>query len=167
MSYAIHIHNERGYPLDESRLRQAVAAVLDMHELEADCGLSLSIEDDEAVQALNRQHRHTDAPTDVLSFPFEDDLPEEMAAMRGPYWGDLVIAYPYVAAQAARLGHDLGDSLALLAVHGTLHLLGYDHDSPASRAEMWEAQAEALASLGIDLALVPTLEDAPGGPDHA
>lgn len=165
MSYAIHIHNEHGYPLDESRLRQAIAAVLDMHELDADCGLSLSFEDDETVQALNRQHRHTDSPTDVLSFPFEDDLPEEMAGLHGPYWGDLVIAYPYASAQAARLGHDLSDSLALLAIHGTLHLLGYDHDTPDKRADMWEAQAEALAVLGIDAAIVPALEDLEGGGD--
>jgi len=167
MSYAIHIHNQHAYPLDEDHLRAAIAATLDLHELDAECGLSLSLEDDEAVQALNRQHRQTDAPTDVLSFPFEDDLPQEMAALRGPYWGDLVIAYPYAAAQAARLGHPLRDSLALLAVHGTLHLLGYDHDTPANRAEMWQAQAEALAELGIGGDIVPALEMPTQEDDHA
>ena len=63
-------------------------------------------------------------------------------------------------AQAASLGHDASDSLTLLVAHGTLHLLGYDHDTPERRAEMWAAQERALTALGISLALVPGLEDA-------
>ncbi len=51
------------------------------------------------------------------------------------------------------------DSLALLIVHGTLHLLGYDHDTPENRAEMWQQQAIALQTLDIDESIVPTLED--------
>ncbi|MFN8564627.1 MAG: rRNA maturation RNase YbeY [Anaerolineae bacterium] len=75
------------------------------------------------------------------------------------YLGDLVIAYPYAAAQAQREGHALDDSLALLVVHGTLHLLGYDHDTPEHRAHMWAAQELALLALGISPEIVPALEN--------
>ncbi|MEO1646460.1 MAG: rRNA maturation RNase YbeY, partial [Chloroflexota bacterium] len=76
---------------------------------------------------------------------------------------DLIIAFPYTQAQAKRLGHDINDTLALLVIHGTLHLLGYDHDTPENRAEMWSVQANTLSAMGISDAIVPALEDA----DHA
>jgi len=69
-----------------------------------------------------------------------------------------VIAYPYASAQAAREGHKLDDSLALLVVHGTLHLLGYDHDTQMRKVEMWEKQETALIALGISPEIVPALE---------
>jgi probable rRNA maturation factor len=69
-----------------------------------------------------------------------------------------VIAFPYASAQAAREGHHLGDSLSLLVVHGTLHLIGYDHDTPAARAAMWAAQEAALRALDVPLEIVPALE---------
>jgi probable rRNA maturation factor len=74
------------------------------------------------------------------------------------YLGDLVIAYPYAQAQAQREGHDMMHSLLLLVVHGTLHLLGYDHDTVSNRAAMWAAQDRVLAALGVPLAIVPSLE---------
>ena len=74
------------------------------------------------------------------------------------YLGDLIIAYPYAQAQAVREAQDLMQSLALLVVHGTLHLLGYDHDSPAGREAMWSAQDQALRSLDLPLSLVPSYE---------
>jgi probable rRNA maturation factor len=109
---------------------------------------------------VNRQFRGIDAPTDVLSFP-ADEPPIEIDD-EPPYLGDLIIAYPYASEQAARQGHTLSDSLSLLVVHGTLHLLGYDHDTPEHRAEMWAAQDAALTALGISTAIVPALE----GGDH-
>ena len=84
-------------------------------------------------------------------------------ADEAPYLGDLVIAYPYASAQATGLGHPLADSLALLVVHGTLHLLGYDHDTTESRAAMWAAQARALTTLNISPEIVPSLEDSAHG----
>jgi len=75
-----------------------------------------------------------------------------------PYLGDLIIAYPYALAQAQREGHDAMQSFSLLVVHGTLHLLGYDHDTLENRAEMWAAQETALMALGISTAIVPSLE---------
>ncbi|MEP7291433.1 MAG: rRNA maturation RNase YbeY [Chloroflexota bacterium] len=150
----IEIVNEAGYDLDEARLQAAAALVLSRHEGESDGDITIAISDDQNVADLNRQYRGVDAPTDVLSFPMDSALPNDTH-----YLGDLMIAYPYASAQAEREGHALNDSLTLLVVHGTLHLLGYDHDTPEHRAEMWAAQESALVALGIPIEIVPALEN--------
>ncbi|MGJ3240666.1 MAG: rRNA maturation RNase YbeY [Anaerolineae bacterium] len=158
----IDIQNPQGITLDEDQIRQAILVVLARHPQAQTASVTVVIADDEVVQTLNRQHRGVDTPTDVLSFP-ADPLPPELAELEGLYLGDLVIAYPYASAQAKRLHHSLNDTLALLVVHGTLHLLGYDHDTRSNRAQMWAEQSHALEALNIDTAIVPALEDA----DHA
>lgn len=162
MRFHIDIQNDNHFPLTPSRLEKAVLTVLNAHELEAETSMTVVISTDEAVHALNKSHRGVDAPTDVLSFP-ADTLPQEIAEDVGEYLGDLIIAYPYSREQARREAFDLDDMLDLLVIHGTLHLLGYDHDTPENRAEMWESQATALDALGINQAIVPSLE----GSDHA
>lgn len=156
MSYQINIQNDKSYPIDAERLIQAIQTVLNAHEVSADTGLTVVVTDNDEVQSLNEQHRGISAPTDVLSFP-ADPLPEEIAD-EVVYIGDLIIAYPYASAQAEREKHAFSDSLALLVIHGTLHLLGYDHDTPENRADMWSAQADALDKMNIDSSIVPALE---------
>jgi probable rRNA maturation factor len=106
-----------------------------------------------------------DAPTDILSFPAEPlpDLPPELADLNDepPYLGDLIIAYPYTRRQAEDSGHALEDELVLLVIHGTLHLLGYDHDTPDNEERMWSAQAELLAEAGVSIQ-VPRFTDRDG-----
>ncbi|NWF68670.1 MAG: rRNA maturation RNase YbeY [Chloroflexi bacterium] len=156
MNFTIDIQNDAGYALDAARLIAAAQTVLRQQQAAPESTLTVVVTDDEAVAALNRQYRGVDSATDVLSF--RADAPPIAIEDEPPYLGDLLIAYPYASAQAARLEHELGDSLALLVIHGTLHLLGYDHDTPARRAEMWQAQEAALRELGISSALVPALE---------
>lgn len=157
MTGDIIVQNESGYRLDAASLRRAAATVIVQQGAPADAGLTIVVTDDDAVQALNHQYRDVDAPTDVLSFPA--DAPPVGVGGEPPYLGDLVVAYPYATAQAAREGHDLMSSLSLLVVHGTLHLLGYDHDTLVRRAEMWAAQDRALAALNSSLDIVPALEN--------
>jgi probable rRNA maturation factor len=88
--------------------------------------------------------------TDFDEADLEDEAlegPEE--AYEAPYLGDLIVAYPYTARQAAKAGHTLADEFTLLVVHGTLHLLGYDHDTAENQDRMWAKQAELLAALGV------------------
>ncbi|MBI5671310.1 MAG: rRNA maturation RNase YbeY [Chloroflexi bacterium] len=157
MAFHVDIQNQGNYLLNDSRLQAAATTVLAQHNALPDTGLSVVIADDKFVAGLNRQFRGVDAPTDVLSFPA--DAPPVKEDDEPPYLGDLIIAYPYAAAQAEREGHPLDDSLALLVVHGTLHLLGYDHDTPENGARMWAAQEAALTALNIPLAYVPALEE--------
>ena len=157
MTFEIEVQNDHKFEIDENRLQAAAQAVLVQQEVDFGSAMTIVITTDEAVQALNLQHRQIDAPTDVLSFP-SDPLPEELADDEAPYLGDVVIAYPYASAQADRESHSLKETLSLLVVHGTLHLLGFDHDTPENRAEMWEAQLVCLKTLGVDVSIVPTLE---------
>ena len=157
MTGDIAVQNEAGYLIDQSRLCEAVGIVTDQQGAPADASLTIVLTDDAAVQALNRQYRGLDAPTDILSFPAEalpPGLDEE-----APYLGDLVVAYPYAMAQAEREGHPRMDSLSLLVIHGALHLLGFDHDTLTNRAVMWAAQDKALTAMNISLDIVPALEN--------
>jgi probable rRNA maturation factor len=119
--------------------------------------LTVVITTDEAIQALNRDYRGVDAPTDVLSFASQDAgapddptlvLPPEVAAELADYLGDLIIAYPYAERQAAHFQNPVAAELRLLVVHGVLHLLGYDHATPAEEAAMWARQEAVLAHFG-------------------
>lgn len=119
--------------------------------------LTLVITGDTAVADLNRAYLGVDGPTDVLSFPAQepaDGLAASPAAsfISAPemanYLGDIIIALPYTRRQAAELGRSLRDELRLLAVHGALHLLGYDHAERAEATEMWARQDAILAGVG-------------------
>jgi probable rRNA maturation factor len=158
MPLAIDVQNDHEYPVEAARLVGAAELTLRQQGAEVDAGLSVVLMDDEQVRELNQHFRGIDAPTDVLSFPA--DAPPVEVEDEPPYLGDLLIAFPYASAQAAREGHALMDSLCLLVVHGTLHLLGYDHDTPENRAAMWAAQASALRALNIPTDIVPALESA-------
>jgi probable rRNA maturation factor len=109
--------------------------------------LTIVLSDDDEIQALNRQFREVDAPTDVLSFPSDEMDPESGAQ----YLGDIIISVPRAASQAAEGNHPLSAELQLLTVHGVLHLLGYDHAEEGGKAEMWTVQAEILKGLGSPL----------------
>lgn len=122
-------------------------AVLRHETQPANSSLALVITDDEHIRGLNRHFRKVDSATDVLSFPAEEGdafvTPEEIA----PYLGDIIISLPTAERQAAEEQHLLRDELALLVVHGCLHLLGYDHGTDEEQQCMWAVQDEILSSL--------------------
>lgn len=97
-----------------------------------------------AMSKLNRQFRGLDEPTDVLSFPAEENG-DNLQAQPAPYLGDLAICLPLCATQAAGNQHDPVDEVALLLVHGFLHLIGYDHDTAKNRRVMWKEQDRLLS----------------------
>lgn len=113
--------------------------------------LSVRLTSDQEVHALNSEWRGKDKPTNVLSFPMaeEDELAE--AAEPGPelMLGDIILARGVCAAEAADKGVPLESHAAHLVVHGTLHLLGYDHMDDDSAADMEAREVRALARLGI------------------
>ncbi len=127
--------------VDEDDLRKAIEDTLALEEVEAG-EITLVITDEETVRDLNRTYRGVDASTDVLSFPLQE---EEMTIPGAEmYLGDIVIAFPVAERQAAEYGHSVQEELRLLAVHGTLHLLGYDHATPEEEAVMWQKQEAVL-----------------------
>jgi len=142
----------------EAVLIAALSAVLGYMDI-GKAGVAVVVTDDACVQRLNRDYRGVDAPTDVLSFAAQegDDLDAifapEAAEEIDHYLGDLILAWPYAAAQAARYGYPMQTELQLLVVHGCLHLLGYDHDTDENQAEMWAVQQAILNSLGVTVDL--------------
>ena len=99
--------------------------------------MTIAIVPDGRVQQLNRRYRRKDVPTDVLSFP---------AGERG-YLGDVVIAAGVARRQAKQAGHSLQHELRVLALHGLLHLLGYDHERDAGRMARAEARLRRRGGL--------------------
>ncbi len=107
--------------------------------------LSIVVTTDDAVRALNRDYRGVDAPTDVLSFAAQDGGDDGFVLPDAPpYLGDIIISAPTATRQAAAMGHTATDEILLLTVHGCLHLLGYDHHTPAEKRRMWEVQTKIL-----------------------
>ena len=152
MSDAVHIQVLQQFPVNELRLRRAAETVLARLPADSRPQLTIVVADNATVQQLNLEHRQLDCTTDVLSFP-AGQMPND-DTYNGVYLGDVIIAYPYTKGAADRTNVDIENTLCMLVVHGSLHLLGYDHDTNAARKEMWEAQAAALASMGIDPAIV-------------
>jgi probable rRNA maturation factor len=105
------------------------------------------ITDNQTLQQLNHQHRGVNAPTDVLSF--ENSPDPDFPDLDQGHLGDIIIAYPMAEAQALAAGHPPIEELTLLAVHGMLHLLGFDHDTPTSKKKMWTTQHQIMTELGL------------------
>lgn len=127
--------------------RKWVAAALAGRIREAD--LAIRLVDAREGQALNRHYRGRDYATNVLSFPA--DLPEGLPeGVRLPLLGDLVICPPVVEREAREQGKPLAAHYAHLTVHGTLHLLGWDHGNDVEAEAMEQLEREILAGLGID-----------------
>ncbi len=135
----------------QERLQSAAEEALKFASASPSCELSLVITGDEHIRQLNKQYLGIDAPTDVLSFPADEVDPES----GNPYLGDVLIAFRFAQAQAVAAGHAVGDELQLLAVHGILHLLGYDHRQDADRIRMWAAQTDILKILGCPDDIIP------------
>jgi len=129
-------------------VRQTARATLEMETAVADVSLSVVVTDDTEIQALNRQYRGLDAPTDVLSFGGEPTEPSFVTAVEEPpYLGDVVLSFHRAQEQAAERGHSTEEEVKLLIVHGILHLLGYDHGTPEEKARMWAKQDAILSAL--------------------
>lgn len=131
----------------EVLLKRALNAALKYGGDQAGVALTVVLTTDARLAELNKQFRDMDAPTDVLSFPSGETDPETGKR----YLGDIVISYSRALDQANIGAHSLDDELRLLAVHGVLHLLGYDHGSPVEKASMWSAQADILSVLGSSI----------------
>lgn len=146
--------------LVKSAINSAIA-ISDYHALiSADAVFSICVQlsDDEEVQTLNRDFRNKDKPTNVLSFPMLEPaalqhiISDRPAIIDGPetMLGDIILAYETCAKEAADKAISVENHAAHLIVHGTLHLLGHDHQDDESAAIMEGLEIKALASIGID-----------------
>jgi probable rRNA maturation factor len=137
-------------------LRRAVRAALEAEGRGARHSVDVRVTDDAGIHALNRAHRGVDRPTDVLSFPLQNaaEAPAGGAGFVLPpgavtHLGDIVLSWPRAVAQAAEYGHVVEREAAYLAVHGVLHLLGYDHEVPADAQVMRAHEEVTMDRLGL------------------
>ena len=114
---------------------------------------SIRLTSDDEVRTLNRQYRHRDKPTNVLSFPMvQPDLLEAVTQNSDDgevILGDIVLAHGVCAAEATERGVSVEDHAAHLIVHGMLHLLGHDHEDDAQAEKMEAIERDVLTSLGL------------------
>ena len=133
-------NNCSGIDFDETIIHQAALATLKTDNAET-CEASILLTDDAEIQALNNHYRNIDAPTDVLAFAMREGVD---ADLNPDLLGDLVISIQTAQRQASINNHLLEIELALLTVHGMLHLLGYDHRNVEETAIMFEKQESIL-----------------------
>jgi probable rRNA maturation factor len=129
---------------DEPAARDIVARALGaVVSLGPEGAVTVVLTDDAEIKTLNNDWRGFDKPTNVLSFPAAPSPGDETQL------GDIVIAYETVKREAAEESKTFADHLSHLAIHGYLHLIGYDHDTDAKAEIMEGLERKALASLGI------------------
>ena len=126
-------------------IRRAVTLALENGGVRGD--VCVLITDAEEIQSLNRTYRKIDRVTDVLTFPAWEG--EAILCPKDEYLGDIAICYERAVEQAEEYNHSLERELAFLAVHGSLHLMGYDHMTSEDEAAMFAKQEEILLSLGL------------------
>lgn len=143
--------------LDE-KYQQLVLDILnfagDALSLADDTEMSVTFVDNDEIQNINREYRDKDMPTDVISFAIEDEGDEEPFIMMEGIdlprnIGDIFISIDRTREQAERFGHSFERELGFLAVHGFLHLNGYDHMEPEEEKEMFDLQRKILDDYGL------------------
>jgi probable rRNA maturation factor len=130
----------------EALCRRVVAEVL-AREVAAAVEVSVLLADDARLRVLNRDWRGKDSATNVLSFPAESPMPTGSGLPL--LLGDVAVALETTRREAEAAGRSLADHLSHLLVHGTLHLLGYDHEEDAAAEAMEAREVELLGGLGV------------------
>jgi len=136
-----------------ARAALSLSAQGEMLTIAATIEISIRLADDDEVRTLNAQYRHKDKPTNVLSFPMiQPDLLDTVTTNSDDgevLLGDIVLAHGVCAREAEERGISVADHATHLIVHGTLHLLGYDHLGEDEAEAMEAIETDALASLGL------------------
>src|SRR6201988_2507972 len=144
---SIEAANESGVDVSESELISVARFVIAKMDVNPAAELSMVLLDTAAMADLHMRWMDLPGPTDVMSFPMDElepggrpDAPDPGPSMLG----DIVLCPEFAAEQAANAGHTLGQELALLTIHGVLHLLGYDHAEQDEEKEMFALQDRLL-----------------------
>ena len=159
MSLYIESEIEVSFSFDwEALAREVIDFSIEHEAFPYEAEVNLTLTDNAGIREINKSYREIDRSTDVLSFPMweEDDSQSDVAAgdidpaNEAVMLGDIVISAEKAVAQAAEYGHSPEREFAFLAVHSTLHLLGYDHETSAEEeAYMIQKQEDVLTAIGV------------------
>lgn len=167
---SIEVFNESAYPgVSEEMLIDVASFALSRMDIHEAAEASIHIVDEPTMADLHVRWMDLEGPTDVMSFPMDELTPGNMGGRPdapdfGPAMlGDIVLCPEFAHRQAQAAGHELPHELALLTIHGCLHLLGYDHATAAEEREMFALQNELLMDWydsvkerGLDFPAAPT-----------
>ena len=144
----IHVEEKFRGVVDEGWTRRIAQTVLKAERVVPPYEVGLVFTDSETIKQLNRDYRGVDEPTDVLAFHMlpQKEVDDSFALPPDGVTrlGEVIISYPQAVAQAREQGHSTERELALLVIHGILHLLGYDHEEPEEESKMRERERELL-----------------------
>ena len=150
----VELNDEQDDPLEIDALGALAAVVLRGEGLPDDTLVSLTFVDTAEITHLNEEHLDRSGATDVLAFPIEELVPGHVPARQseGPplMLGDVVVCPAVVRTQASNADVAFEDEMALMVVHGVLHLLGYDHENDGDAEMMEERERDLLAAVGRD-----------------
>jgi probable rRNA maturation factor len=143
-------------PLGVDWLRGVAEQALIYEGLSSAAELALVITDQDKIRQLNRDYRGRDEPTDVLAFSATEETSAEFPPFVSPpdgvrHLGEVIISYPQAVLQAEEQGHPIEHEIAILVIHGVLHLLGYEHDEPEQERQMRAREAEIWDSIRVGL----------------
>ncbi|KJS47517.1 MAG: rRNA maturation factor [Peptococcaceae bacterium BRH_c23] len=132
-------------------LNNAITETIHLSGGRSEAEVSLMLVDDQRIHALNLEYRGVDRPTDVLSFALQEEMDEEPDfEFEDEMLGDIVISVERAREQAEEYGHSFEREIVYLAVHGTLHLLGYDHEEEDDKLKMRNKEEEVMTKLGLE-----------------
>ena len=135
----------------KSALRNGILKTLQHENFPYSAEVSLTLCDEQYIHSLNLEYRGVDRPTDVLSFPLEDDL-NEFSEGDSCTLGDIVISLERAMEQADEFGHSFKREVAFLCIHSMLHLLGYDHElGEAEDKDMRKRQSDIIKIIGLEI----------------
>ncbi|AMQ06092.1 MULTISPECIES: rRNA maturation RNase YbeY [Sporosarcina] len=152
----IHFEDETARVDDkiEDLIRKLLNHTAKEEELAGELEVSVTFMTDADIQEVNATYRGKNVPTDVISFALEELTEGEVAIIpeegMPTALGDILISVETAERQAGEYGHDFNREIGFLALHGFLHLLGYDHLTEEEEAEMFGRQKEILASFGLE-----------------
>jgi len=143
---SVEVLNESGVELDPAVFLKLARFTMTRMRVHPRAELCLRLVDEATMAQYNEKWMGKDGPTDVLSFPM-DELrpPRDVEPEAEGILGDMLVCPQYAASQAPTFNRSVDDELALLTIHGILHLLGYDHSEPHEEREMFALQARLLA----------------------
>ncbi|WP_077618847.1 rRNA maturation RNase YbeY [Bacillus sinesaloumensis] len=155
MRLEIDFNDEIGEVKDDEYkiVQELLMLTAEKEDVEEGTEVSVTFVDNDRIQEINREYRDKDQPTDVISFAMEEMGEGEIAIIGEDIpkvLGDIIISIPRAKEQADDYGHSFARELGFLAVHGFLHLLGYDHMTKEDEEKMFSRQKDILEEYGLE-----------------
>jgi len=135
--------------LNQKKIEGIIKKVLQNLKVDEETEISILFTDDEFIRSLNNKYRGIDKPTDVLSFSLQEGAIKYPEVESDKLLGDIIISVETAQRQADTLNHTIEKELAVLLIHGLLHLTGYDHEKNEDYKIMWEKESEMLEIVAL------------------